>query len=128
MCWTEVGETVWLGPDLVQETTERIKVIKQHLFTAQSRQKNYVDRRRKTLSFDVGDYVCLKLSLLSGVKKGLGRLENCHQSLLDHLEILERVGEVAYKSALPPQLSNVHDVFLVSMLRKYEPDPIHFLN
>ncbi|GAV58056.1 Chromo domain-containing protein [Cephalotus follicularis] len=43
-------------------------------------------------------------------------------------EILERVGEVAYQLALPPALSNVHDVFHVSMLRRYVPDPSHVLD
>ena len=41
--------------------------------------------------------------------------------------MIERVGAVAYRLALPPQLSSVHDVFHVSMLRKYEPDPSHVL-
>jgi hypothetical protein len=43
-------------------------------------------------------------------------------------EILERVGEVAYKVALPPRLAGIHDVFHVSQLRKYEPDPSHRLD
>ena len=43
------------------------------------------------------------------------------------LDILERIGEVAYRLALPPQLSGIHDVFHVSMLRRYEPDPSHVL-
>ena len=43
-------------------------------------------------------------------------------------EIFERIGEAAYRLALPPQLSGVHDVFHVSMLRKYEPDPSHVLD
>ncbi|GAV89431.1 Chromo domain-containing protein [Cephalotus follicularis] len=42
-------------------------------------------------------------------------------------EILERVGPVAYRLALPPSLSDVHNVFHVSMLRKYHPDPSHIL-
>ncbi|XP_028056174.1 uncharacterized protein LOC114260290 [Camellia sinensis] len=43
-------------------------------------------------------------------------------------EILERIGEVAYWLALPPPLFGVHDVFHISMLRKYEPDPSHVLD
>ena len=43
-------------------------------------------------------------------------------------EILERIREVAYRLALPPQFSGVHNVFYVSMLRKYEPDPSHVLD
>ena len=43
-------------------------------------------------------------------------------------EILERVGTVAYRLALPPSLSSVHEVFHVSMLRKYTPDPTHVMD
>ncbi|XP_059668808.1 uncharacterized protein LOC132313889 [Cornus florida] len=62
VCWTEVGETAALGPDIVLETTEKIKLIQQRLLTAQSRQKSYADRQRQPLSFKVGDHVFLKVS------------------------------------------------------------------
>ncbi|CAL2240309.1 unnamed protein product [Prunus armeniaca] len=127
VCWTEVGETVLLGPDLVQETTEKVKLIKQHLLTAQSRQKNYADRRSKPLSFNVGDYVFLKVSPRRGVKR-FGKTRKLAPRFIGPFEILERIGEVAYKLALPPQLSNIHNVFHVSMLRKYEPNPTHVLD
>ncbi|CAL9030488.1 unnamed protein product [Prunus brigantina] len=126
VCWTEVGETVLLGPDLVQETTAKIKVIKQRLLTTQSRQKNYADQRRKPLSFYVGDYVFLKVSPRRGVKR-FGKIGKLAPRFIGPFEILERIGEVAYKLALPPQLSNTHNVFPVSILRKYEPDPTHRL-
>ncbi|CAL9025414.1 unnamed protein product [Prunus brigantina] len=127
VCWTEVGETILLGPDLVQETTEKVKLIKQHLLTAQSRQKNYADQRRKPLSFKVEDYVFLKVSPRRGVKI-FGKTGKLAPRFIGPFEILERIGEVAYKLALPPQLSNIHNVFHVSMLPKYEPDPTHVLN
>ncbi|CAL8155924.1 unnamed protein product [Prunus armeniaca] len=127
VCWTEIGETVLLGPDLVQETTAKIKVIKQRLLTAQSRQKNYADQRRKPLSFYVGDYVFLKVSPRRGVKR-FGKTGKLAPRFIGPFEILERIGEVAYKLALPPQLSNIHNVFHVSMLRRYEPDPTHVLD
>ena len=44
------------------------------------------------------------------------------------LEILERIGTVAYRLALPPSMSGVHEVFYVSMLRKYTPDPAHVVD
>ncbi|GKA43949.1 putative reverse transcriptase domain-containing protein [Tanacetum coccineum] len=72
--WTEVGESQLIGPEIVQETTEKIFQIKERLKTARSRQKSYADKRRKPLEFEVGDRVLLKVSPWKGVvrfgKKG----------------------------------------------------------
>ncbi|GJZ53244.1 putative reverse transcriptase domain-containing protein [Tanacetum coccineum] len=66
--WTEVGESQLIGPEIVQETTEKIIQIKERLKTARSRQKSYADKRRKPLEFKVGDRVLLKVSPWKGVK------------------------------------------------------------
>ncbi|GJV54850.1 hypothetical protein Tco_1455855 [Tanacetum coccineum] len=58
--WTEVGESQLIGPEIVQETTEKIFQIKERLKTARSRQKSYADKRRKPLEFEGGDQVILK--------------------------------------------------------------------
>ncbi|KAA0067277.1 hypothetical protein IC582_011384 [Cucumis melo] len=91
---------------------------------AQTRQKSYADVRRKDLEFDVGDKVFLKLAPVKGVlrfeKKG-----KLSPRFVGPFEILERIGLVAYRLALLPSLSAVHDVFHVSMLRKYVTDPSH---
>ncbi|GKF94844.1 putative reverse transcriptase domain-containing protein, partial [Tanacetum coccineum] len=73
--WAEVGEGQLIGPELVQETTEKISQIKDRLKPARDRQKSYADKRRKPLEFSVGDYVLLlKVSPWKGVvrfgKKG----------------------------------------------------------
>ncbi|XP_022872030.1 uncharacterized protein LOC111391110 [Olea europaea var. sylvestris] len=68
VCWDEVGERKLLGPEYVQITAEKVKIIKK-LKTAQDRQKNYADRRRRNLEFDIGDRVFLQLSLWKGVIK-----------------------------------------------------------
>ncbi|GJV22898.1 putative reverse transcriptase domain-containing protein [Tanacetum coccineum] len=60
--WAEVGEGQLIGPELVQETTEKISQIKNRLKAACDRQKSYTDKRRKPLEFSVGDYVLLKVS------------------------------------------------------------------
>ncbi|GJX15082.1 putative reverse transcriptase domain-containing protein [Tanacetum coccineum] len=93
--WTEVGESQLIGPEIMQETTEKIVQIKEGLKTARSRQKSYADKRRKPLEFQVGDRVLLKC-----------------------------VGPVAYRLKLPQELSCVHDTFHVSNLKKclVEPD------
>ena len=62
MYWDEVGESKLLGPDLVQETTEVVKQIRERIRTSQSRQKSYADKRRRALEFEVGDQVFLKVS------------------------------------------------------------------
>nr|GFD08580.1 putative reverse transcriptase domain, ribonuclease H-like domain, aspartic peptidase domain protein [Tanacetum cinerariifolium] len=58
--WTEVGESQLIGPEIVQETTEKIIQIKERFKTARSRQKSYADKRRKPLEFKIGDRVLLK--------------------------------------------------------------------
>ena len=124
---SETGENFLLGPNLVQETTEKIKTIQERLLTAQSRQKSYADQRRRPLEFDVGDHVFLKISPRRGVKR-FGKSGKLAPRFIGPFEVLERVGVVAYKLALPPQLANVHNVFHVSMLRKYHPDPSHVID
>ena len=94
---------------------------------AQSRQKSYTDRRRQPLEFKVGDHVFLKVM----IKIGVVRFNKQKKLLLRYIrsfEILERVGIVAYRMALPPSLSGVHAVFYVSMLRKYTPDSTHMVD
>jgi hypothetical protein len=83
----------------------------------QSRQKSYVDHRRRELSFEVGDFVYLKVSPMRGLRcfKVRGKLA---PRFIGPFKILEKRGEVAYQFELPPQLSHVHDVFHVSQLKK----------
>ena len=127
VCWAEVGDAPLLGPELVRETTEKVELIRRRLVTAQSRQKSYADRRRRPLAFEVGDHVFLKISPRRGLMR-FGKSGKLSPRFIGPFEILERIGETAYRLALPPQLSGVHDVFHVSMLRKYEPDPSHVLD
>ena len=57
-----------------------------------------------------------------------GKREKLSPRFIGPFKILERVGTVAYRLALPPSMSGVHEVFHVSMLRKYTPDPAHVVN
>ena len=68
----------------------------------------------------------LKLSPWKGVMR-FGKRGKLSPRYIGPYEITERIGPVAYRLALPPELSRVHDVFHVSMLRKYMPDPSHVL-
>ena len=74
----------------------------------------------------MGDWVFLKLSPWKGVVR-FGKRRKLSPRYIGPYEILERVGPVAYRIALPPELSRMHDVFHVSMLRKYISDPSHVL-
>ena len=107
-------------------TTDKIKVIRNRLKIAQDHQKSYADRRRRALEFQVGDKVFLKISPWKGVIR-FGKRGKLSPRYMGPYEVIERVGAVAYRLALPAELSRIHDVFHVSMLRKYEPDPSHVL-
>ena len=124
LCWTEVGESSINGPDLIRDTSEKMSLIRQRLLMAQSRQKSYADVRRRPLEFKVGDHVFLKLMPMRGVVR-FGKRGKLSPRFIGPFEILERIGTVAYRLALPPSMSGVHEVFRVSMLRKYTQDPAH---
>ncbi|XP_052193962.1 uncharacterized protein LOC127802284 [Diospyros lotus] len=116
-----------LGPEIVEQTTEKIRTIRARMKAAQDRKKSYADCRRRALEFSIGDHVFLKVMPVRGIQRfGVsGKLGSCYVS---PFEILERVGALAYWLALPPQLASVHNVFHVSMLRKYVPDPQHVID
>ena len=114
-----MGEKSLLGPEYIRETTKNIKSIRQRLLTAQSRQKSYADKKRRTLEFEAGDHVFLRVSPKRGVLH-FGQDKTLSPRFVGPFKVLH-VGEVAYRMVLPLHLSRVHNVFHVSMLRKYEP-------
>nr|XP_025636019.1 uncharacterized protein LOC112730128 [Arachis hypogaea] len=126
LCWYEAGESSILRPNLVAETTEKIKKIQSRILTAQSRQKSYADQRRKPLEFEVGEHVCLRVTLTTRIGRAI-KTKKLNLRFIGPFEILKRFGPVAYQVALPPHLSNLHDVFHVSQLCKYTPDAAHVL-
>ena len=126
VCWEEVGERKLAGPELVQITSEKIPIIRDRLRTAFSRQKSYADPKRKHVEFGVGEYVFLKVSPMRGVMR-FGKKGKLAPRYVGPFEIVDRVGDVAYRLELPPNFANVHPVFHISMLRKYVSDPSHVL-
>jgi hypothetical protein len=125
--WDEVGERRILGPELVEKTVDAIYKIRSRIKTAQDRQKSYADKRRKELSFEVGDKVFLKVAPMKGILR-FGKKGKLSPRFIGPFEIIEKIGNVAYRLALPPELSAVHNVFHISMLRKYITDPSHVVN
>jgi hypothetical protein len=115
--WNETGEQKVFGPDILEEAEKQVHMVKENLRVAQSRQKSYTDHRRRGQSFDVGDIVYLKESPMRGLRrfKVRGKLA---PRFIGPFKILKKRGEVAYQLELLPQLSDVHDVFHVSQLKK----------
>ena len=122
-----MGESSIIGLDLIRDTSENVRLIRQCLLTSQSRQKSYTDVRRRPLEFEVGDHVFLKVVPKRGVVK-FGKRGKLSSRFIWLFEILERVGTVACRLDLPPSMSGVHEVFQVSMLQKYTPDPAHVVD
>ncbi|KAK6125633.1 hypothetical protein DH2020_040624 [Rehmannia glutinosa] len=124
--WDEIGERKLLGPDIVREMTEVVMQIRQRMETAQNRQKSYSDQRRRMLEFSVGDLVFLKVAPMKGVMR-FGKKGKLSPRYIGPFRISERIGDVAYRLDLPASMSQIHDVFHVSMLRKYVANPSHIL-
>nr|GEW07492.1 putative reverse transcriptase domain-containing protein [Tanacetum cinerariifolium] len=98
VCWAEVGESQLTSPELIQETTKMIVLIKQRMQASQDRQKNYADRNKR------------------------GKL---NPRYVGPFKVLAKVGKVAYKLELPQELSRVHHTFHVSNLKKcYSDEPL----
>ena len=83
--------------------------------------------RRRPLEFEVGDHVFLKLMPKRGVVR-FGKRGKLSPRFIGPFEILESIGVVAYWLDLLPSMSGVHEVFHVSMLRKYTLDPAHVVD
>nr|GEX57623.1 putative reverse transcriptase domain-containing protein [Tanacetum cinerariifolium] len=115
--WTEIRESQLIGPEIVQETTEKIFQIKERLKTARSHQKSYAGKRRKPLKFKVRDRVLLKVSPWKGVIR-FGKKGKIAPRYVGPFKIVERVGRVAYRLKLPQELSCIYDMFHVSNLKK----------
>ncbi|GJV54184.1 putative reverse transcriptase domain-containing protein [Tanacetum coccineum] len=113
----EIGDNGLIRPELVQETTDKVVVIRDRLKAARDRQKSYAVNRRKPLEFQVGDHVMLKVSPKKGVVR-FGKKGKLAPRFVGPFEILERIGPVAYRLRLPEELSSVHDTFHVSNLKK----------
>ncbi|XP_073222472.1 uncharacterized protein [Cicer arietinum] len=126
LCWYQDGENLIVGPELVQQTTEKVRQIQERMRTAQSRQKSYADRHRRPLEFQEDEHVFLRVTPTTGVGRAL-KSKKLTPKFIGPYQILRRVGPVAYQIALPPNLANLHDVFHVSQLRKYIADPSHII-
>jgi len=126
LCWYQDGEAVLVGPELLEQTTEKVRMVRNRMQASQSGQKAYADRRRRPLEFAAGDHVFLRVTRTTGAGRAL-RSRKLSPKFLGPYQITRRIGPVAYEIALPPQLANLHPVFHVSQLRKYVFNPTHEL-
>nr|GEZ13307.1 putative reverse transcriptase domain-containing protein [Tanacetum cinerariifolium] len=117
ICWAEVGDAQLTGPEIIQETTEKIVQIKQRLQAACNRQKSYANVRRRPFEFQVGDKFMLKVSSWKGVVR-FGKRGKLNPHYIGPFKVLAKVGTVAYRLELPQQLSRIHSTFHVSNLKK----------
>jgi len=92
--WFEVGEVALIGPELVHEAIEKVRLIRERLRTAQNRQKSYADVRRRDLEFDVLDWVYLKISPMKGVMR-FCKKRKISPHFVSPYQILRHVGKVA---------------------------------
>ncbi|XP_073120482.1 uncharacterized protein [Henckelia pumila] len=122
--WDDLSEAPVIGPEMIREMSDKVKLIQFRMRTAQDLQSKYVNVRRRPLSFEQGDRVFLKISPFRGWFIKRGKLS---PRFIGSYKILDKVGDLAYRLYLPPTLSGIHDVFYLSMPRKYEPDASHVL-
>nr|ABA92058.1 retrotransposon protein, putative, Ty3-gypsy subclass [Oryza sativa Japonica Group] len=115
--WDQTGERQLFGTEVLNEAEEKVRAVRERLRIAQSRQKSYVDNRRRELVFETGDYVYLRVTPLRGVHRfqTKGKLA---PRFVGPYKILERRGEVAYQVELPSNMLGIHNVFHVSQLKK----------
>ncbi|GKA59058.1 reverse transcriptase domain-containing protein [Tanacetum coccineum] len=125
--WAEIGEGSLIGPGLVQETTDKVVVIKEKLKAARDCQKSYADSGSKMTEYEVGENVLLKVSSWKGAMlkvspwKGVvcfGKKGKLAPRYVGAFEILERIGPVTYRLRLSEELSGLHDMFHLSNLKK----------
>nr|GFB94770.1 putative reverse transcriptase domain-containing protein [Tanacetum cinerariifolium] len=111
------GEAQLTGPELIQETTEKIVLIKQRIQAGHDRKKSYADLKRKPMEFEVRDKVMLKVSPWKGVVR-FSKRGKLNPRYVGPFKVLAKVRKVAYKLELPQELSRVHHTFHVSNLKK----------
>nr|GEW88423.1 retrotransposon protein, putative, Ty3-gypsy subclass [Tanacetum cinerariifolium] len=120
----KVGEAQLTSPELIQETTKKIVLIKQRIQAAQDRKKSYADLKRKPMEFEVEDKVMLKVSPWKGVVR-FGKRGKLNPRYVGPFKELAKVGKVAYRLELPQELSRVHHTFHMSNLKKcYADEPL----
>ncbi|KAK8600587.1 hypothetical protein V6N12_050440 [Hibiscus sabdariffa] len=126
LCLSKLGENKVLGPQLLRETKAKVQVINGRLKQAFDRQKAYANLKRRDIQYEVRDKVFLKVSPWKKVFR-FRKKRKLSPRYIGPFEVIERIGSVAYRLALPPEFDKIHNVFHVSMIKRYRIDPSHVL-
>jgi hypothetical protein len=117
LSWSESGERVIFGLDIVTEAEEKVKQIQANILAVQSCQKSYDDKRHNLLEFKVGDHVYFRISPMKGVRR-FGIKEKLAPRYISPYPIIDKYEPTSYQVELPVNLSGVHNVFHVSQLKR----------
>jgi hypothetical protein len=115
--WSQTRESQVFGPEVLKDAEKQVQMVHKSLKVAQSRQKSYADKRRRGISFEIEDFIYLKVSPMRGTRRFRVKWKLAPR-YVGPFKIIDHKGEVAYQLDLSPQLSEVHDVFHVSQLKK----------
>ncbi|XP_051117327.1 uncharacterized protein LOC127242037 [Andrographis paniculata] len=127
LSWDDMSDRLILGPEMIEESKNKIRVIREKMKIAQDRQKSYVDKARREGQYQSGDFILIKVSPMKGIRR-FGIKGKLSLRYVGPYEILDRVGDWAYRLALPNFMERIHNVFHVSQLRRYVADPSHILS
>src|SRR4051812_13316112 len=121
--WSGTGERQSFGPDMIMEAEEQVRIVRNQLKAAQSRQKSYYDHHHRTKSYNLDEKAYLRVTPLKGTQR-FGIKAKLAPRYIGPFRILAKRGEVSYQLVVPPHLSRVHDVFHVSQLWRCSKDTI----
>ena len=93
-CWLEAGEKQFMGPEIVHQTAEKLKIIRERVLAAQDRQKSYADKKRRLMTFEIGDSVLLKVSPWKGLIR-FGKRGKLSPRFIGPFKVLQRIGNQA---------------------------------